>query len=317
MRRTSGTNASVFLCLTLLVGRAFADDNVAAARRHFEAGTRAYNLGEFSAAAEAYRQAYKLKPDSGTVDPVNAVVWMSSSSGVAGYANATKVNGIPSATYKMSVTSPGAIALDLPNHKFYMFYTGTGANNGSIERFAYNAPTDLNTSNPTSEAYFYQPSGSVGMGAIPLELFVNPANGDLWGAFTTARSCVVTSAYNSVSNATPTKCFTISSATYAYGVAYAPAAGGTLYTGWDVTSAFLTNGTYAVTGIDAQDGGTVSASSATITSSRGPLAIGNSMLMVPGSSGGVQAWSLTTPSNTPIKTVMVPGLALYGLVYVP
>jgi tetratricopeptide (TPR) repeat protein len=49
----------------LLAGRAFAEEDVAAARRHFEAGSRAFNLGEFKRAAEEYREAYRLKPDPG------------------------------------------------------------------------------------------------------------------------------------------------------------------------------------------------------------------------------------------------------------
>jgi tetratricopeptide (TPR) repeat protein len=50
-------------CLLLLCGRAAAQDDSSAARRHFETGTRAFNLGEFTTAAEEYRAAYKLKPD--------------------------------------------------------------------------------------------------------------------------------------------------------------------------------------------------------------------------------------------------------------
>ncbi len=49
--------------LALLGGSARADEDVSAARRHFEAGTRAFNVGEFENAAKEYREAYKLKPD--------------------------------------------------------------------------------------------------------------------------------------------------------------------------------------------------------------------------------------------------------------
>jgi hypothetical protein len=56
-------NGIAGLCLLVLGGPAFADDDVATARRHFEAGRRAYNLGELKTAAAEYREAYKLKPD--------------------------------------------------------------------------------------------------------------------------------------------------------------------------------------------------------------------------------------------------------------
>jgi tetratricopeptide (TPR) repeat protein len=52
-----------FLLCVGLAGPALADEDVAAARRHFEAGTRAFNVGEFDSAAKEYREAYKLKPD--------------------------------------------------------------------------------------------------------------------------------------------------------------------------------------------------------------------------------------------------------------
>jgi tetratricopeptide (TPR) repeat protein len=51
------------VALAALGGAARADDDVAQARRHFEAGTRAFNVGEFDNAAKEYREAYKLKPD--------------------------------------------------------------------------------------------------------------------------------------------------------------------------------------------------------------------------------------------------------------
>jgi tetratricopeptide (TPR) repeat protein len=51
------------LLLVLLGARTAGAEDAAAARAHFEAGTRAYNLGEFRQAAEEYRQAYRLKAD--------------------------------------------------------------------------------------------------------------------------------------------------------------------------------------------------------------------------------------------------------------
>jgi hypothetical protein len=48
----------------LFAGRAAADDDVALARRHFEAGTRAYNLGEFKTAAEEYRRMIEGLPSA-------------------------------------------------------------------------------------------------------------------------------------------------------------------------------------------------------------------------------------------------------------
>jgi hypothetical protein len=50
-------------CLIVLESGALAQTEVATARQRFEAGTRAFNLGEFDNAAREYREAYKLKPD--------------------------------------------------------------------------------------------------------------------------------------------------------------------------------------------------------------------------------------------------------------
>jgi tetratricopeptide (TPR) repeat protein len=47
----------------VLAARAWAADDLVAARQHFEEGTRAYNLGEFKRAADEYREAYHLSAD--------------------------------------------------------------------------------------------------------------------------------------------------------------------------------------------------------------------------------------------------------------
>ena len=56
----------VLVLLLALVGHAstaIADPASEEARRHFQAGTAAFNLGEFKAAADEYKAAYKLRPD--------------------------------------------------------------------------------------------------------------------------------------------------------------------------------------------------------------------------------------------------------------
>src|SRR5712692_5479417 len=57
--------ATLLVALVCGVAVARADDpkDAAEAKRHFEAGTSAFNLGEFARAAEEYRKAYKLRPD--------------------------------------------------------------------------------------------------------------------------------------------------------------------------------------------------------------------------------------------------------------
>src|SRR6266511_5574161 len=58
----------VIVCAWLGSARAAGDDAAAGAaaeaKRHFEEGTKLYNLGEFGAAAVEYKAAYKAKPDS-------------------------------------------------------------------------------------------------------------------------------------------------------------------------------------------------------------------------------------------------------------
>jgi hypothetical protein len=58
--------AAFVISIALVVGNgvAYAGDAAAeAARRHFEEGTKAFNLGEFERAAKEYRAAYNAKAD--------------------------------------------------------------------------------------------------------------------------------------------------------------------------------------------------------------------------------------------------------------
>ena len=56
--------AVVLLVAVLGLGStAVADQSSEEARHHFQAGTAAFNLGEFKAAADEYKAAYKLRPD--------------------------------------------------------------------------------------------------------------------------------------------------------------------------------------------------------------------------------------------------------------
>jgi hypothetical protein len=63
-----GTTLIALLCAALLGGGAPAsaasDDAAAEAKRHFEEGTKLFNLGEFGPAAEEYKAAYKAKASS-------------------------------------------------------------------------------------------------------------------------------------------------------------------------------------------------------------------------------------------------------------
>lgn len=186
----------------------------------------------------------------------------------------------------------------------------------SLQRFAYTSPSDLNTATPTSEATFN--AGN------PTQLFVNQANGDMWGAFASSTDIfgnhvtgaldLYPAAYNLANGSTASKSFqlTTGGTDAPFGVAYSPAAGGTLYASWTSSS---TTATYYVTGIDSAPSGLVSATG-TLTSASGTLAVGNSMLLVP-SGTSVQAWSTPTPGNSPIKTVSMPSLGGTQLFYVP
>src|SRR5438105_2708531 len=53
---------AALLVLGLPAPRALGDSAAAAAKRHYEVGTAAYDLGEFVRAAEEYREAYRAKP---------------------------------------------------------------------------------------------------------------------------------------------------------------------------------------------------------------------------------------------------------------
>jgi tetratricopeptide (TPR) repeat protein len=57
--------AFILIMAALLAARASAqtDDSSTNARRHFEDGSKAFNLGEFARAIKEYRAAYNLKPD--------------------------------------------------------------------------------------------------------------------------------------------------------------------------------------------------------------------------------------------------------------
>ncbi len=65
----SGLGLSPLFTLALLVGivgahnAAFADDDPVAAKASYETGTRHYNMAEYAEALQAYKEAYKFKPD--------------------------------------------------------------------------------------------------------------------------------------------------------------------------------------------------------------------------------------------------------------
>jgi tetratricopeptide (TPR) repeat protein len=59
----SGWMVALALALILLPGWAAAESATARAKRHFEQGTTAYNIGDFQKAIEEYKEAYKAKPD--------------------------------------------------------------------------------------------------------------------------------------------------------------------------------------------------------------------------------------------------------------
>jgi tetratricopeptide (TPR) repeat protein len=60
-RRMAGAVAAIAVSLVLLPASR-AETPVAAAKRHYDAGTTAYNLGDFITAANEYREAYKARP---------------------------------------------------------------------------------------------------------------------------------------------------------------------------------------------------------------------------------------------------------------
>jgi hypothetical protein len=210
------------------------------------------------------------------------------------WTNASNVSGTKASDYVNMGSGAGAVAVDTTNKKLYV------AQNGSVTRYGYAALADLN-GNPTSEATLFSPAGSG-----PLhQLYVNPANGDLWGAaFQSGGAnpqCGATGmwskAYNKSGGATHYYRVNGDASCDYYGIAYLPANGGTLYVGeasvWWITS------------IDSNAGGiTYVNPSGTLAQAAQAIAIGNNMMWVlpTGTNGQVMMWSVSSLSGSPTKT---------------
>jgi hypothetical protein len=251
------------------------------------------------------------------VDDVNAIIYMDYSSSVLGYNGAKTIDGFHGTADRnvtisyLGTTQPsaggGGIAIDTVNNKFY----AANFNGGTIYRLGYTA----SALNGAAEATLKE--GSTGNNRA---IALNPATGDLWVATSTGGVLMFSVANNAADLTTASKTFKVSGANYG-GLAYAPAAGGTIYTSTYTTSGALT--VYWLTGIDGLASGTYSPTNslavASSNTSDGSLAYGNSLLFVIPTTTTTSVWSTTSLTASPLKTVTMPAIASNNstLFYVP
>jgi hypothetical protein len=239
------------------------------------------------------------------VDPVDNVLFVAGNSGslnVGIWLDATNVSGTKTPDYTMTGVSAGALALDLAHKKLY-------AGAGQVERYGYSAISDLATA--TSEATFFSPAGA----GLVHQLYVNPANGDLWGAgFAsggTNGQCGAMGVWKAANTATgggATRIYKIAgdqSCNY-YGVSYLPANGGTLYSGESAL--------WWITNIDSNAGGVTTFITPTGTLAQPVMSLSmanNLVWIMPSSStspgnGEVMMWNLASLSGAAVKTFSSP-----------
>jgi hypothetical protein len=251
------------------------------------------------------------------VDPVNSVLFLSEDQRIGIWTGADSVNGSVAANYTKSIIySSYSIAVDPIHHKLYWgHHSGVSP---IIDRFPYTSAAAL--SGASSEA-------SLQFSTVPTQLYVNPANGDLWGTgdfrggANPQDGVVFQAAYGLNNGDGPTKSFAFNT-TYVSGnfdaVGYSTANGGSLFVG--------NTETYWLTGVDSASSGTFTPSGSFTTTKAVSLASTSSLLLVfnhssvSGSSYEVQAWSTSNLSGNPIKTVSAndnSSLGGGGIVYIP
>jgi hypothetical protein len=257
------------------------------------------------------------------VDPTNAIIYVSDANhlNVRMWWNATTVNGSPAADYTLTANGGaggfGAIALDTTNRKLY----AEGANGGTIVRYGYSKPSDLNGTR-SQEVSFTTPITNM---ENALQLVANPATGALWAAFngvnTSSGGVCIYAAASSVTASVPcTKQFLVTGQaleTYYNGVAYSPASGGTLYMGTDSEVMWLT-------GVDSLAGGSYNATGWLATSVESLTLGGTTLAVLPiGASspanGEILAWNTSNLTGDATKTVVSTNThgSNGGVVYIP
>jgi hypothetical protein len=251
---------------------------------------------------------YYVGPAAIAVDASNSAVWVVDGTNrkIDGWNSANSISGsVSKADYVLSGLSGGlsGFALDTTNKKAYLSqFAGV---DGTVERFSYTTPSDLNGSK-TAEAGLISIDNVSGGNCPPEGLFVNPATGDLWVAYDRETSGTGTcpgnvglfaTAYSAATGATPGKYFRFTSSNENDSrVAYAPANGGTLF-------AVSNNALDFLQGADAATSGVVTANgSLSPVGGSAALASGNSLLLEADGSS-IYQWSTSSPSGSPAKTV--------------
>jgi hypothetical protein len=228
------------------------------------------------------------------VDTTNAVIFAgdNNTKAVSIWTNANTVNGTTAANYTMTTTgSNGAIAVDPVNHKLYV-----GADTqGHIDRFAYTSAAALNGAT-LPEASLTFGTNTSGFAA---QLYVNPANGDLWVTSSAGSGWLFSAAYGLTSGTAANKKITLSSSTAGQGITYLSTGGGTLYLGGG-------GGIYWLTGVDSLATGTYTASGSLTGTPSYSLGSGPAWLISDAASGGtytIDAWAPGSVSGSPAKSV--------------
>jgi hypothetical protein len=245
------------------------------------------------------------------VDAVNSVIWVTDSNpsnaatSVRAWTNANTVNGTVGSSYEFALTNPGGIAVD-PVHKY--LYVGI-AGGDYIYRYAIEP---LVTTNPVS----FSTGGSL---AQVEALYTDNATGNLWVAFAggspSGAAALYAAAYNLASNAGPTKTFRLgpSNGTSYNGIAYSPAAGGTLYAG------SAQNGLEWLTGIDAEASGTYTPTGSSAATAVWTLGAGNSLVfdLESETTTSISAFSTASLTGKAVFTTATAAADYAGFAYVP
>ena len=253
------------------------------------------------------------------VDGMNGAIYVADDTNqrIRIWLNASTVTGSTAPNFSLGgatntkFAGPGGVAID-PLHKALYVSDGT------IKRFNYSAISDLN-GDVAPNAVLSEGAGSA------FQLFVNPANGDLWSAnFHTSGgggggACQYAAAYGLPNPSSYTKVITFAASMYNdyVGMAYSSAAGGTLYLADGVNSEpnpqirWISGVDALANGPHSQDGSLLG----TFTS----LAIAGTRIVATTNTSVATAvsWDLSALSGSSTKSVSSSRAVGGGVVYVP
>jgi hypothetical protein len=252
-------------------------------------------------------------PGGIAVDGTAGIVYITDGNGhVFGFKGAGALTGtIPTPDITMNVAGNPPIAVDTVHKKLYVT---VGSNQSAtplkLLRYAYATPTDL--SNAAVEATLVMSTGTA------YQLFVNPANGDVWAASTVGGApgnvCQLAAAHTLSDGSGCNKRFTFTSSSSIrsyYGVVYVPSNGGTIYVTDDEQRGivYLENVLQTASGEYTPTGSLFGVNG-------GALALdGTQLLTVVG--GSVEAWPLSAISGAGVNRVGTSHGNPFGMVYVP